>query len=244
MKRVLNNINNVLWLSSSFCIILFTINDRIHSRIAHCSSKKGLFDNTKCYLYCRYRRISNRLTVDMHVERIDTTESIHHVIIYILAMLQWSKVSLVTLLSTVYCYFASDDQKCIHYCTHCRKLKCIHYYSCNIRLFTFYYKRDSICKAFTTYNPCICVDTPLPYSLITNTATQILGGNLLRNLFDIQHTWDTVWFEQYSIYYFNVVCMHIFWFENIFITLRVGSPHVRSYFWWAGGGIEVKKTCV
>ena len=47
----------------------------------------------------------------MHVERIDTTESIDHVILYILATLQWAKVSLATVLSTFYCYFASDDQK-------------------------------------------------------------------------------------------------------------------------------------
>jgi hypothetical protein len=123
--------------------------------------------NRKCYLYCRYRRISNRLTVDMHVECIDTTESIDYVIIYIQAALLSTKVSLATLLSTFYCYFASDDQKCIHYCTHCRKLKCIHYSSCNFRFFTFCYKSDSICKTFTPCNPCRYFDTPLSYSLIT-----------------------------------------------------------------------------
>ena len=117
----------------------------------------------------------------MHVERIDTTESIDYVIIYILAMLQLAKVTLATLLSTLYCYFASDDQKCINYFMHCSKLKCIHYSLSNSRLFTFHYKRDSICKTIKAYNACIYVDTPLPYSLITNTATQFLGRNLLRN---------------------------------------------------------------
>ena len=117
----------------------------------------------------------------MHVERIDTTESIDYVIIYILAMLQLAKVTLATLLSTLYCYFASDDQKCINYCMHCRKLKCIHYYSFNFRLFIFDHKSDSICKTIKAYNACIYVDTPPPYSLITNTATQFLGRNLLRN---------------------------------------------------------------
>ena len=141
--------------------------------------------------------MSNRLTVDLHVERIDATEGIDHVTIYILATLQWAKVSLATLLCTFCFYFASDDQKCIHYCTHCRKLKCIHYSTCNFRLFTFHYKRDSICKTIKAYNPCIYADTPLPYSLITNTATVFLGGNLLRNLLGILNTCGTVCFDQF-----------------------------------------------
>ena len=87
-RGVLNNIYNLLWFLSSFCIILFRINDKIHSHIAQCSSQKALFDNTKYYLYCRYRPISSRLTVDMHVECIDATESIACVIFYILATLQ------------------------------------------------------------------------------------------------------------------------------------------------------------
>ena len=134
MKRALNYRNNILRLSSltlsslSFCIILLTINDRIQSDIAQCSSQKELFVNTKCYLYYRYRLMSNRLIVDLQVERIDATEGIDHVTIYILAMLQSAKVSLATLLSTLYFYFTSDAQKCIHYCTHYRKLKCTHYY--------------------------------------------------------------------------------------------------------------------
>ena len=158
----------------------------------------------------------------MHFEHIDTTESIDYVIIYILALLQWAKVSLETLLSTFYYYFASDAWIYIHYCMHCRKLKCIHYSysSCNFRLFTFYYKSNPFCATCTTYNPCVYVDAPLPYSLITNIATQFLGRNLLRNLFEILHMWDTEWFEQYSINYFNVIHMHIFWFENIFLTSR------------------------
>ena len=134
----------------------------------------------------------------MHVECIDTQESIDCVNIYILAMLQWAKVSLATLLSTFYCYFASDVWECINYCMHCRKLIRIHYSLCNYRLFTFHYKRDSICKAFTTSNPWIFVNTPLPYSLITNTATQFLGGNLLRNSLCILQTCDIERLEQYS----------------------------------------------
>jgi hypothetical protein len=69
-----------------------------------------------------------------------------------------------------------------------------------------------------TYNPCVYVDVPLPFSLMTNIATQLLGRNLLRNLFDILHSWDTELFEQYSINYLNVIYMYIFWFEMIFIT--------------------------
>ena len=45
-----------------------------------------------------------------------------------------------------------------------------------------------------TYNPCISVNTPLPYILITNTAKQFLGGNLLRNSFDILQTCNIEWF--------------------------------------------------
>ena len=44
--------------------------------------------------------MSIRLTVDLHVECIDATEGIDHVTIYILATLQWAKVSLATVLST------------------------------------------------------------------------------------------------------------------------------------------------
>jgi hypothetical protein len=54
------------------------------------------------------------------------------------------------------------------------------------------------------------VDTPLTYSLITNTATQFLGGNLLQNSLGILHMWDTEWFEQYSIHYLNLINMHVF----------------------------------
>ena len=47
-----------------------------------------------------------------------------------------------------------------------------------------------------TYDPWIFVNTPLPYIFITNTATQFLGGNLLRNSFDILQTRNIEWFEQ------------------------------------------------
>ena len=147
-------------------MIEFTV--ALHNAVArkpHMTIKKGC-------LYCRYSWISNRLTVDMHVECIDSPESIDNVIIYILAMLQWAKISFATLLSTFYFYFTSDARKCINYCMHCRNLICIHYYSFNFRLFIFDHKGDSICKTIKAYNPCIYVDTPLPYSLITNTDTQ------------------------------------------------------------------------
>ena len=92
--------------------------------------------------------------------------------------------------------------KCINYCAHCRKLKCIHYSSCNVKLFTLYCKSDSIFKTLTTYYPCRYVDMPLSYSLITNTATQSLGRYLLRNLLGILQMCNSVWYEQYSINYF------------------------------------------
>ena len=125
-------------------------------------------------------------------------------------MLQSTKVSFATLLSTFYSYFASDALKCINYCMHCRKLKCIHYYSYNFRLFAFYYKSNSICKTFTAYNPCRYVDMPLAYSLMVNTTTQFLGRNLLRNLFGILLMCNIVWFQQYSINYLSLIYMNIF----------------------------------
>ena len=147
-------------------MIEFTV--ALHNAVArkpHMTIKKGC-------LYYRYSRISNRSTVDIHVQSIDSPESIDNVIIYILATLQWAKVSLATVLSTFYFYCTSDARKCIHYCMHCRKLICIHYYSFNFRLFIFDHKSDSICKTIKAYNPCIYADKPLPYSLITNIDTQ------------------------------------------------------------------------
>ena len=141
----------------------------------------------------------------MNVELFAATESIDYVIIYVQATLQWTKVSFATLWSTFYYWFASDDQKCINYCTHCRKLKCIHYYSFNFRLFMFYYKSDSICKTITSYNTFIYFDTPLLYCLITNTVTQFLGGNLLRNLLCLLQMHNTMRIEQYSMHYLNVI---------------------------------------
>ena len=108
----------------------------------------------KCYLYCRYSWISNRSTVDMHVQSIDSPESIDYVIIYILATLEWAKVSFWTLLITFYFYFTSDAWKRNNDCMHCRNLKCIHYNSFNFRLLIFDHKGDSICKTIKTYNPC------------------------------------------------------------------------------------------
>ena len=157
----------------------------------------------------------------MHIECIYDAESIHNVITYIKAMLQWAMVPFTTLLSTFFKYFASDPWRCINYCAHCKKIEVHHYYSCNLRLFTLYYKCYSIYKTFTTYIPCRYVDTPLSYSMIKNTATQLLSRNLLRNLLGMIHTCNTLWFEQYSISYFNLIYMHIFWIPNIFITYRL-----------------------
>ena len=122
-----------------------------------------------------------QMTIDMHIESFDTAESIDYVTINIQAMLQWTKISFATLLSTFYIYFASNAWKCIHYCTHCRKLKSIHHYSYNLETLHFTTKNNSFCKTFTTYNPSKIVDTPLPYSMITDTATQFLGRNLWQN---------------------------------------------------------------
>ena len=181
--------------------------------------------------------MSNRLTVDMHVEHINTTESIDHVITYILAMPQWAKVSLATLLSTLYCYFASDDQKRICYCTHCRKLKCIHYYSCNFRFFTFNYKSGSICKTITTYYAWRFICWYTYYIFLDNKYSHTISwresfAKLIRYTTYVGY-W-AVWailntlFES-DKYAYILILEHIY-------SLDVGSPHhIRSYFWWGGG---------
>jgi hypothetical protein len=85
----------------------------------------------------------------MNVEHIDTTGSIDYVIIYILAMLQWAKVSFATVLSTFNCYFASDDGNAsiiVRIVENWYSFIIIHVI---LDFLTFYYKSDSICKAFT-----------------------------------------------------------------------------------------------
>ena len=72
---------------------------------------------------------------------------------------------------------------------------------------------------------------------MTNTATQFLGGNLLKNSSDILQTCNIEWFEQYSIKYLNIYA-YILTRKHIYY-LEVGSlQHVRSYFWWGGKEIE------
>ena len=134
-------------LFTSQSMIEFTVvSHNAVARKPHMTIKKGC-------LYCRCSRISNRLTVDIHFQSIDSPESIDNVIIYILATLQWAKISFATLLSTFCFYFTSDAQKCINYCMPCRNLICIHYYSFNFRLFIFDHKSNSICKTIKAYNP-------------------------------------------------------------------------------------------
>ena len=82
----------------------------------------------------------------------------------------------------------------------------------------------------------IYVYTPLPYSLITNTATQFPNGNLMRNLLGILHTCDTMWFDPYSIKYLILTYMHIFRFENIFLTQRL-DYHIMSHHTFGGWGL-------
>ena len=155
----------------------------------------------------------------MNIERNAATESIDYIIIYIEAMLQWVKISIATLLSTFYCYFASDDRKCINYCSHCRKLKCIHYYSFNFRQNTFYHKSDSICKTIPTYCPCrYKYWYTSSIFLHSNTATKFLGVQLLGNSLYRVYSCKFVYIVQHWIKYLNLVYLHISWFENKYIT--------------------------
>ena len=86
-----------------------------------------------------------------------------------------------------------------------------------------------------TYNPSIYIDVPLPYSLITNIATQLLGQNLLWNSSCVLHMCHTVWFEHNSLNNFNLMHMHVLWFYNKFIILRP-DRHITSHHAFGGGG--------
>ena len=167
----------------------------------------------------------------MRIEYIYDAESIDNVVFYIQAMLHRTKVSFATLLSTYYFYFASDAWKCIHYCIHCRKSKCIHYYSCNFRLFTFYYNSDSIWKTFTKYNTCRYADLPLSYSLIRNTATQFLVGNLSRNLLGILHMCDRMWGDITIVRYMFEIKIYAYMLDSNSLLLLC---HLTSYFCLGG----------
>ena len=163
----------------------------------------------------------------MNIKCIDTIEIIDYVIIFIQAMLQWTKVSLATLLSTFYCYLAFDDRKCIHYCMHCRKLKCIHYYSFNFRLFTFYYKSDSICKFCTNMKSIhICWYTSSIF-LDKKYRNTISWREFFAKLVSILRTWDTisVWAilnqqPKCNTYAYILIRKHNYYFKGRIATSR------------------------
>ena len=69
---------------------LFTLQSMIEFTVAlhNAVARKPHMTIIKGCLYCRYNRISSRLTVDIHVQSIDSPESIDNVIISILATLQ------------------------------------------------------------------------------------------------------------------------------------------------------------
>ena len=141
----------------SFCIILSTTNERIHSHIAWCSSYKAIFDNTSATFTVDIDRFQMDWQLICTLKLLWCWKHWQCHYIYIKATPQQTKVSFETVLSTFYSYFAYDAWKFINYCKHCRKLKCIHYYSCHFRLFMFYYKSNSICKTITACNTCIYI---------------------------------------------------------------------------------------
>ena len=151
----------------------------------------------KFCLYCRYRRISNRLTVDMHIKSIDSPESIDNVIIYILVtcheqmyhlQLYWAH-SIATLLwmprnaTMIVCMVETWNAFIVHLI-----LDFLHLTTKTT---------PSVRPSQHPIHEDIYVDTPLPYSLITNTATQFLGRNLMRNLLGVLHMCNTVWFNPF-----------------------------------------------
>ena len=149
-------------------------------------------------LYCRYRRISNRLTVDMHIKSIGSPESIDNVIIYILAtcheqmyhlQLYWAH-SLATLLqmprnaSIIVCIVETWNAFII-----------IHLILDFLHLTTK--STPSVSPSQHIIHVDIYVDTPLPYSLTPNTTTQFHGRILIRNSLGKLHTCGTVWFDPF-----------------------------------------------
>ena len=146
----------------------------------------------------------------MHVECIDATESIDYSIIYTLKLplneqryhlqLYWAH-SITTLL-----LMPGNASIIVHIVENWNAFIIIHVILDCLHLIT---KATLSVRSSQTYNPCIYVDTPLPYSLITHTATQFLGRNLLRNLLGILlQRCNIEWFEQYSISHMNCICTY------------------------------------
>ena len=127
--------------------------------------------------------------------------------------------------------------KCINYCMHCRKLKCIHYSSCNFILFTFHHKRDSICKTITPYNLCGYKCWYTSSILLDNKPSDTISWQESHEKL-VRYT-SYVWYCVISsilnkvcksnIYAYILIPKHTYYLE-------VGSLlHVTSYFWWCGG---------
>ena len=76
-------------------------------------------------------------------------------------------------------------------------------------------------------------------SLNLSTASQFLVGNLSRNLLGILHTGDTVWDEQNSINYFNLIYIHIFCLQT-YLLLR-GRIATSRHIILLVGGIEIEQ---
>ena len=79
----------------------------------------------------------------------------------------------------------------------------------------------------------------LQFHWTLNTARQFLGGNLSINSWAIFYACNTVWYEKYSIKYFHQIYMHIFSFQNIFITWR-SDRHIGSHHILGRKGIEIE----
>ena len=177
-------------------MIEFTLT--LHNAVA----RKPFMIIKKCYLYCRYWWISNRLTVDMHIKSINSPESINNVIIFILAMcheqmyhlqLYWAH-SIATFL-----LMPSNASIIVLMVDTWNAFILIHLILDFLHLST---------KATPSVRPSqhiihvnINVDTPDPYSLITKTVLQLLGRNLFRNLLGILWMCNSVWIEKYSIWH-------------------------------------------
>ena len=69
-----------------------------------------------------------------------------------------------------------------------------------------------------------------------NSATQFLGGNSSRHSLGILHTWDIVYYQQYSVHNFKLVLMRILILKIIYYFEVGPLKYIISYFCWGGGG--------
>ena len=145
------------------------------------------------------------------------------------------KVSFVTLLSTFYNYFTSGDRKCINYCIHCRNWNTFIIFNVILDFLHFTTKATpSLRPSQHDMHADINVDTPPPYSLITNTVTQFLGRNLMKNLLGKYVRWCVDWGILNEVFECNIKC--ICFYSETYLLLSGWIATWQHIIFLVGGG--------